>query len=339
MPYYQSATQQAFYKSLPKVELHRHLEGSLRLETLRTLAALHHIAIPTDLQSAVQMQPADPNNSATFLSKFPTLRLFFRSLQVIQRLTREVVADAAADGVLYLELLFTPVALARHSGVGLGKIIDAVIEAAHEAAAAHGMQVRLVASVNRHEPVALAEETLAEAARRAGRGIVGFNLAGDEANFDGAPFARVFESARTAGLGVSIHAGEWAGAGSVRQAIELLGAQRIGHGVRILEDPAVIELARRRQVAFEVCLTSNVQTGVVPSLAQHPLLRMLNAGLNVTLNTDDPGISQVTLSGEYRTACEDLGLPMPALQNCITAAARASFLPAAEKEALLKRLA
>ena len=161
------------------------------------------------------------------------------------------------------------------------------------------------------------------------------NLAGNEQDFPAAPFKQIFDEAHARGLAVSIHAGEWNGAANVREAVLDLQAERISHGVRVLEDPEVVAIARQRQILFEVCLSSNLQSGVSPSLQQHPLRGMLEAGLNVSLNTDDPGIEDATLSDEYRMAHDNLGLPLATLANMTLSAARAAFLPPAEKEHLL----
>lgn len=332
------------YRKIPKVELHRHLEGSLRPGTLLEIAAQHGIPLPAGNFSAlVQMQPGDPLNFTNFLSKFQTLRQFYRSPEVIERITREAVEDAAADGVRYLELRFTPVALGRLQGFSLARVMDWVTRAAQAASREFNLPLSLIASVNRHEPVELAEEVARLAAERidsAGGGIVGLDLAGSEAEFPGLPFAGVFREARESGLRITIHAGEWGGAENVREAIEALGAERIGHGVRVLEDPSVVALARERGAVFEVCMTSNHQSGVVANIAEHPLPRMIAAGLQVTINSDDPSISAITLSDEYRLAIETLGLSPDALAECICRAARASFLPperAAGLEADLRR--
>ncbi|MBI1855748.1 MAG: hypothetical protein HYR93_07795 [Chloroflexi bacterium] len=134
---------------------------------------------------------------------------------------------------------------------------------------------------------------------------------------------------------MTIHAGEWGPAANVREAIEELGAERIGHGVRILEDNYVTQLAKERGTAFEVCVTSNYQSGVVPALGLHPLPAMLERGLNITLNTDDPSISRITLSHEYHIACDNLGFSEDTLKQRILAAAQAAFLPDAERERLV----
>ena len=140
------------------------------------------------------------------------------------------------------------------------------------------------------------------------------------------------------GLKIAIHAGEWGGPENVRQAIEQFDADRIGHGVRVMEDDYTVSLARDRQTCFEVCITSNYQTGVVKELTDHPLKKMIDAGLNVTINTDDPGISQITLSNEYKVAEESLGLSRETVRNCILAAARSSFLQESERQKLVDQL-
>lgn len=329
------------YLSLPKVDLHRHLEGSLRLATMAEVARAHGLTVAdsiVDLSSLVQVQDQEPYTFANFLEKFKTLRLLYRSPEVIHRITREAIEDAARDNVRYLELRFTPVALSRAERFPLGDVMDWVCESAQQAAREFGIGVRLIASVNRHESTELAEQVAWLAAGRIGQGLVGMDLAGNEAEFPTEPFLPILHEARQAGLKLSVHAGEWAGAQNVRQAIEDLEADRIGHGVRVMEDPAVVALARERGTTFEVCVTSNYQSGVVPALEQHPLPRMLQAGLNVTINTDDPSISRITLSHEYRLAAEELGLSFEVLRERVLAAARSAFLPQEERERLVAQL-
>lgn len=340
MSWYPDVPQTTLFHQLPKVDLHRHLEGSVRLTTMMDVAKLHSISLPLrpDLRSLVAMQPDDALNSSTFLSKFQFLRLFYRSPEVIARITAEAIEDAAADGVQYLDLHFTPVALSRHQGFLLSDVMDWVALSASEAANRHGIYVRLIASINRHESIQLAEQVARLAAERQRLGIVGLDLAGNEADYSGAPFVGLFREARAAGLRIAIHAGEWSGAENVRMALEDFQADRVIHGVRVLEDPGVVALARERGVPFAVCLTSNVQTGVARSLRDHPLLTMLLAGLNVTINTDDPSISQIELSDEYWAACEQLGIPYPVLAERIFAAGEAAFLLPAERADLMERL-
>jgi adenosine deaminase len=329
------------YQKLPKVDLHRHLEGSLRLATMLDIARAHGITVPiniTRLSHFVQMQNGEPFTYENFLAKFTTLRMFYRSPEVIHRVTREAIEDAAKDNVRYLELRFTPVALSRAERFPLDEVIDWVCESVQQAAKEFRIMVRLLASVNRHESTELAEQVAWLAANRIGKGLVGLDLAGNEAGFSIQPFTGIFREAQQAGLRITVHAGEWAGAASVRSALEVLNAERIGHGVRILEDEAVVTLARERGATFEVCVTSNYQSGVVPSLKVHPLLEMIESGLNVTLATDDPNISQITLGDEYRQVCEDLGMTRQALKERVLAAAKAAFLPDQEREILVSQL-
>jgi adenosine deaminase len=329
------------YRPLPKVELHRHLEGSLRLNTMVEIARSHNIEVPADvaaLSNLVQVQDEDDFSFRNFLAKFDTLRLFYRSPEVIHRITREAVEDAAKDNVRYLELRFTPVALSRAERFPLNEVMDWVIAAAGAAADEFNVPVRLIPSVNRHESPELAEQVVWLAAERQGAGVVGIDLAGNEAEFPARPFYAILREGHEAGLHLSIHAGEWGPAANVREAMEQLNADRIAHGVRVLEDEAVVALARERAIPFEVCVTSNYQSGVVPGPDQHPLPRMLEAGLNVTINTDDPSISRITLSHEYHVVQDRLGVPPDALRSCILAGAQAAWIDGPDRQELLSGL-
>ncbi len=326
------------FQAYPKVELHRHLEGTLRLNTMLDVAQAHSITIPASLSGLVQVQDQDPQTFQNFLAKFNTLRLFYRSPDVIHRITHEAVEDAARDNVRYLELRFTPVALSRAERFPLHDVMDWVINSAREAAKKMKMKVGLIASVNRHESPELAEQVTWLAAEHFKDGVIGLDLAGNEAEFSSQPFYGIFKEAKQAGLHVTIHAGEWGPAKNVREAIEELGAERIGHGVRVLEDSYTTALARERGVVFEVCVTSNYQSGVIPTSEKHPLPRMLEAGLNVTINTDDPSVSRITLSHEYGLIHANLGLTEDTLKQRVLAAAQASFLPEKDKTDLVKNV-
>lgn len=329
-----------FYRSLPKVDLHRHLEGSLRFETVRELARAYGLDLPptAQLRDLVQIRDDQTLTFENFFSKFTVLRLFYRSREIIQRIAYEAVADAAADNIRYLELRFTPAALSKAQGFPLARVMDWVIDGVTAGGKEFDIKTRLIASMNRHESPALAAQVSLLAAERQQAGIVGLDLAGNEAQFQAAPFIEIFRHAREKGLHVSIHAGEWAAGENVLEAIRDLEADRIGHGIRVLDSPQAVEIAAQRQIPFEVCITSNYQSGAVAAVKEHPVKQMLAKGLNVTLATDDPSISLITLSDEYRLACEILHLPLPTLVERILAAARASFLPPAEQAELLQKL-
>ena len=329
------------YRALPKVELHRHLEGSLRLDTMLEIAKQHGIVVPEDvlrLSTLVQIQEEDKFTFQNFLSKFNTLRLFYRSPDAIHRITSEAIEDAAKDNVKYLELRFTPVALSRAERFPLHDVINWVVDSAKTTASKYNINVKLIASVNRHESAEIAEQVAWLAADHMNDGIVALDLAGNEAEFPSKPFYGIFKEAKQAGLHVTIHAGEWGPAIHVKEAIEELGAERIGHGVRVLEDENIAALVKERNTACEVCITSNYQSGVVETLEEHPLMKMFENGINVTINTDDPSISRITLSHEYYTACDELHMPQYTLNERILAAAQAGFLPTDEKEKLVSQL-
>ena len=331
---------QEFYRSLPKVELHRHLEGSVRLGTLVEIGRAHGLALgnTNKLRELVMIGSDEVYSFQNFLSKFQTLRLFYRSPEVISRITRETIEDAAHDNVRYLELRFTPVALSRAESFPLGEVMDWVMDAAQDAGREYGVITRLIASINRHEDLELAEQVVRQAIDRTKNGIVGIDIAGNEAEFSAMGMLGLMKEAHQSGLKITIHAGEWGGAKNVQDAIFYLGADRIGHGVRVLEDPEVTMLARERETPFEVCVTSNYQSGVVSSLVVHPLPRMLALGLNVTINTDDPSVSQITLGNEYQLINEDLGMSLNELRGKVIAAAKASFLEGETKQKLIQQI-
>src|SRR5512136_1938982 len=229
-------------QALPKVDLHRHLEGSLRLETLAGIAREHGVDLPSydldELRPYVQVTGDYQPGFHSFLEKFSLLRRFYQTRQAIERVAYEAVADAASDNVKYLELRFNPVALARTQGFSYGDVMEWVWEATQRAQADHDIVVRLIVSITRQEPgtaAAILDATL----QHMDRGIVALDLSGDEVNYPLAPFIPVFRRAREGGLGLIVHAGEAGNAENVREAINLIDPQRIGHGVRCIENSDV----------------------------------------------------------------------------------------------------
>lgn len=315
---------------MPKIDLHRHLEGSLRLETLSEIALEHGLDLPTTdielLRPYVQVTN-EPPSSRSFLAKFQVLRRFYRSPEAVARLTYEAIADAAADNVRYLELRFSPQALAQTRRFPLDEVTDWVLAAAQQACLDFPINVGLIITLLRHEDMRLAQRVARIAFDRRDRGIVGLDIAGDEVNYPSEPFSDIFRVAKETGLGVTVHAGEWQGADSVRLAVEQLFADRLGHGVHTVENFEVVQLVREKNVALEICLTSNLQTGVVRSVSHHPLLDFLNLNMQVTLNTDDPSVSDSTLTDEYHVAVQSLGISYEELRRMILNAAGCAFLP------------
>lgn len=324
---------------MPKIDLHRHLEGSLRLETLLAIALEYDITLPSfdpeGLRPFVQMIPGEPRTSAQFLGKFRVLRQFYRSEQIIKRVTYEVISDAAADNVKYMELRFTPQALNNLMQCNYSDVVGWVCEAVEDASRHLDIQVSLILSMNRHEPVEVGEQVLDSAIRHADRGIVGIDLAGQEAGHSGLPFRKLFARAKDAGFGVTIHAGEWAGAENVREAVEALGADRVGHGIRLVEDPALMALLQARGTVLEVCPTSNVQSGAVANFEQHPLHELFRQGVKTTINTDDPLICNVTMSDEISQVLRTMPITLNDVKQQILTAANAAFLPPPQRETLV----
>ncbi len=324
--------------TMPKVELHRHLEGSLRIQTLIDIALAHKIELfGQDIRPLVQMMPDEPRNWQNFMSKFSVLRQFFVTPEIIRRITREAIEDAAEDNVKYMELRFTPRALSNVVHCETRDIVAWVCDAAAAAAAEYKIMVRLIVSVNRHESITIAEEAAQAAVDHRHLGVVGLDLAGIEAGHSAYLFRDIFRRARGAGLGITLHAGEWQGAESIWDAVSNVGTDRIGHGIRALEDPGIVNVLLERKIVLEVCPSSNVDTGAHPDLASHPLRGLIASGLQVTINTDDPLVFDVTLTDELVRTVNSMQLTVEDLKRHTLVAVEAAFLPEAERQALLKR--
>ena len=328
-------------QALPKIELHRHLEGSIRLSTLVEVAQEYGIEMPEYdiemLRPFVQMMPTEAHNSQHFLAKFMTIRQFFLSEPVIRRMTREVVVDAALDNIKYFELRFTPRALSNILNCPYEDVLDWVCTEAVATATQHNIQVRLIITVNRHESFAIAERTLDAVLAYKSPYIVAFDLAGNERDFPAEPFQPLFERAKTEGLGVTIHAGEWGSAENINTAITSLLADRIGHGIRAAEDLGLCDRLIERGVLLEVCPTSNVHSGAVAHWSQHPISRLYRYGVTTTLNTDDPLVSDITLTDEFVRAVEFMTFTVDDVKRHILNAAYGAFLPTDARKALVSQ--
>ena len=321
----------------PLVELHRHLDGNVRLETIIALCRQHGLHLPGwtvgELRPHVQVdEPV--SDVMTFIAKFEWLQQAMVNYDAIRRIAYENVEDAAQEGIDYIELRFSPFFMAQKHGLDPIGIAEAVCDGLAEALEALPVQAKLIGIMSRTYGPESCWQELEAAIRCCDRGVVAVDLAGDEANFPGELFVDHFRQAREAGLHVTVHAGESAGPESVRQAVLELGAERLGHAVRAVDDEATMDLLAERRVGIESCLTSNVQTSTVPSYADHPLPIFLRRGLLVTLNTDDPGISNIDLAHEYAVAERELGLTPAELRRLQENAVEVAFLTPEEREAL-----
>ncbi len=325
-------------RSLPKIDLHRHLEGSLRLNTLAEIALEHRIDLPSydieQLRPYVQVTD-DPPDYQRFLGKFQLLRHFYTSREAVQRIVREAIVDAAHDNIRYLELRFNPEALAYAQNFSLNDVVEWVKEATRSAQAETGTRTCLILSIPRKESLHTAHEITELSIAHFGDLVRGIDLVGDEVNFPAEKFIAPFRQAREAGVHITIHAGEWAGAQSVYTAVAHLNAERIGHGIRAIEDSTVVQLLYDKSVTLEVCPTSNLQTGAVRGMVQHPLPDLYNLRLRVTLNTDDPSISDTTLTDEYAVAVGALGMTPPQVYRMLRNSVEAAFIPQEERPWLL----
>ena len=322
----------------PLVELHRHLDGNVRLETVLDLARQHKVDLPAwtleELRPHVQVNGSEPS-LMDFIAKFAVLRKVMVDYDAVRRIVRENLEDAAREGIDYIELRFSPHFMAEEHGLDTFGVAEAACDALEEACGVIPVQAQLIGIISRHYGPEAGMIELEAAIRYRHRGIVALDLAGDEAGFPGELFVKHFQRAREAGLRVIAHAGEAAGAESVRQAVIGLGAERIGHGVRSIEDPAVLDLLAERGICLEVCPTSNLHTSTFPNYAAHPLPALLARRLNVTLNTDDPSISGIDLAHEYRIAVDELKLSETDLRRMQENALAAAFLGEEEKAELL----
>ncbi len=275
---------------LPKAHLHVHLESAIRWTTLAELAAAHGLPVPARPVDGFRGLPA-------FLDHNQLVRDCLRTPADFARVAREFCADEAADGTRYVEVSFTAAAHGERLG-DLDMPLLAVLDGLAQGQDEHDIDCRVLLDHSRRRSVERAWRTLDLARRYADRGVIGIGLAGDE-SYPAAPFAAVCDAARDAGLHLVHHAGEACGPDSIREALDLGHAERIGHGIRILDDRDLVAEVRERRIPLEVCPTSNVALGFAPSLAVHPIARLLEAGLVVTLNTDIPAMVGTTLSAEY----------------------------------------
>ena len=322
--------------NLPLIDLHRHLDGSVRLETILDLAKQHGVKLPATtveaLRPHVVVTEPQPGLMA-FIGKMLWMTRVLADADACRRITRENVEDAKREGIDYLELRFSPFFMAEPHRVDPERVVAAVVEGAAEGAQATGMRVNLIGILSRTYGAEIARKEL-DALLTHREHLVALDLAGDEANFPAPLFTQHFARARDAGWRITVHAGEAGGPESVWDAVRLLGAERIGHCTRALEDPALVDFLLENRIAIEANLTSNVHTSTVPDLASHPLRQMLAHGLLASINTDDPGVSAIDLAHEFEIAAPAAGLSREQIRQAQINALETAFLSSEEKAAL-----
>jgi aminodeoxyfutalosine deaminase len=280
----------------PKIELHVHLEGTVRSDTLRAIAERNDYALPDDLESLYRFR-----DFAHFIEVWILTTNALRTEADFRQVVVDYAEEAATHGAVYLEGIFSPAERVAR-GVGWDEIFSGYCDGAEEARERHGVEVRLTPDIYRGATAEQAEQVVRYSAKYRDRGIVAVGLGGLEAEFPPEPYAPAFALARSLGLASVPHAGEAAGASSVRGALEELGADRIRHGVRAVEDAGLVAELADRGTVLDVCPLSNLRTGVVRSLEEHPLPRLVAAGVPCSISTDDPAMFDTDLTRDYEAA-------------------------------------
>ncbi len=323
---------------LPKAHLHLHFTGSMRVETLRELAAEHRVRVPSALVDDDPLRvPATERGWFRFQRLYDSARACVRSEADMRRLVDEAAADDAAEGSGRLEIQVDPTSYAPFVG-GVTPAVEIVLDAAKAASAAHGLEVAVVVAASRMRHPLDARTLARLAARYAGDGpgeVVGFGLSNDERRGDTSEFAAAFRIATRAGLASVPHGGELLGPAHVREVVSALRPDRLGHGVRASEDPRLLEGLVEDGVAFEVCPASNVGLGVYPELADVPLGSLVDAGAQVALGADDPLLFGSRLLDQYEAARHVHGFSDDELADLARSSIRASRASSATKVRLL----
>jgi adenosine deaminase len=324
--------------SFPLVELHRHLDGNIRLQTILDLGRQHNIPLPAweieGLRPYVQVVDPQPGVMA-FISKFHWSMAVLVNAEACQRVAYENVGDAKNDGLDYIELRFSPWFMAEANQLDPHMVVEAIVDGIAKGVRDFGVKANLIGILSRTYGPATAMKELEALLSQKGN-ITALDLAGDEANFPAEWFRDHFHRARDAGWHVTIHAGEIAGPESIWQAIYELGAERIGHAIHATEDPVLLDYLVEHHIGVESCLTSNVQTSCVPDYPSHPMKTFLNKGICASLNTDDPGISGINLPYEYTVAAPKAGLTGEQIRQAQVNALESAFLTKEERLSLRK---
>ena len=323
-------------RRLPKAELHCHLDGSVRPSTLAELAGECGVNLPSSVPADVarMMCVTDAATLEEYLTRFEYTIAVMQTETAIERIAYELVADAHADGVRYIEVRNAPL-LNTKEGLTADAVVDATVRGLARGQREFGVVARFIVCALRHLPPDSSLEQARLAVAHKDRGVVAFDLAGGEAGNPASDHAAAFRYAREHDLAVTVHAGEGYGVDSIRQAVHDCGANRIGHGTRLFEDTSLLQYVNDRRIALEMCPTSNVQTGAVKSYADHPFRDYFAKGLNVTLNTDNRLMSGTTLTDEYVHAANEMGFSMSDLALVALNGFASAFLPWEERIALI----
>lgn len=323
---------------LPKAELHCHLDGSLRVETLLELAREYKQPVPRDDVDSLRdfMRVDDARSLEDYLARFDVTLGVMQTADALERIAYELSIDAARDGVRYIEVRYAPV-LNTRGGLTLEAAVEAPLRGLERAERDGGAMARVIVCGLRHLPPQSSLEYARLAVAYKHRGVVGFDLAGGELGNRASEHVAAFEYARAHDLACTCHAGEGADASYVADAVHRCGAHRIGHATRLIEDEPLTQFVRDRGIALEICLTSNVQTHAVESYREHPVRQYFERGMNVVLNTDNRLMSGTTLTDEYLHAANTLDFTFDELAQIALNGFASAFLAPEQREQLISR--
>ncbi len=331
-----SSSLEEFIRKMPKAELHVHLEGSIYPETLLTLADRNNVVIPANSIKEVR-QWYQFSDFAHFIDIYTAICDCLRTPDDFELITTEFLKKQAEENILYSEVIFTP--YTHHQRVSMDEQLAAINRARRRAETSLGIHMGLVPDISRRmRPTVESNQIVEWAIRNMDKGIIGLGLGGPEVNNPPELFQKSFEAAHAARLPSLPHAGETAGPASIWGAIKSLRAVRIGHGIRCLEDPALVAYLRERRIPLDVSPGSNVALGVIPTLSEHPLPDLVDAGLLVTINSDDPPMFNTTLTDEYLNIARTFNYDRSDIQQFVLNGVEASLLPASSKQILENRI-
>ncbi|MCI0432792.1 MAG: adenosine deaminase [Gemmatimonadetes bacterium] len=324
---------------LPKTDLHIHLDGSVRPLTLIELARHSGIRLPVDEPAALAryMHVTDARDLVDYLARFEITLSVLQTADALERVAFELVEDAAAENVRYMEVRFSPL-LNTRGGLDMYAVVEAVLRGLRRGEAATGARTAVILCALRNLDPRTSIDIAQVAVAFKGRGVVAFDLAGPEKGYPPAVHRDAFRLAARASMPVTVHAGEAFGPESIHQALHDCGARRIGHGTRLHEDPELMEYVNNFRIPIEICLTSNVQTRVAETFHTHPLRRFFETGLVVSLNTDNRLMSATTMTDEFWRAHHHLGLNWAQLSAMALMGFESAFLPHAERTALVANI-
>ena len=330
----------AVMKRFPKVELHRHLEGSFPVEKLFELAMKNGLDVPKSLQKfkqTVQFPKDSEPDFLTFLAKFKTD--WYRSYEDVEFITYHSVKELVADGIFYIELRFSPEHFALQNDFDRREVTRIVLQAGTRAAREEGIEIRYLLTFNRNKQTSAEMLDLYNELKKLDFAeIVGIDLAGDEINFPPDLFLDFFEQIHSDGLyKATIHAGEVTSPTQIWEAIQKLNARRIGHGTQAINDPQLQEYLKDKGIALEQCITSNYQTCSWVDEKNHPMGELYRRGVPVTINSDDPFIQDTDLTDDYIKAVRYFSFGLDDLRRLNQTAIRASFVNEAEKSRLARK--